>query len=91
MNSPAVPLGGNFHARRLSIRASQVGAIAAARRGRRTHADRLELVFEALADEAFDGLLGATYPFHALPAVMNELCSGAMPGLLHVITYPHEE
>lgn len=90
MNAPEVPLGGNFHARRLSIRASQVGAVAAARRARRTHASRLELVFAALADEAFDALLGATYPFHALPSVMEELCSGAMPGLLHVITYPDE-
>ena len=30
-----------FHARRLTVRASQVGAVAAARRARRTHADRL--------------------------------------------------
>ncbi|WP_035764296.1 zinc-binding alcohol dehydrogenase, partial [Arthrobacter sp. H20] len=39
--SPEVPLGADFHARRLSIRASQVGTIAAPRRARRTHQDRL--------------------------------------------------
>ena len=36
-------LGGAFHSARLAIRASQVGAVAAARRGRRTTADRLAL------------------------------------------------
>ncbi len=36
-----VPLGEAFHARRLTIRSSQVGAVAPARRARRSHADRL--------------------------------------------------
>ena len=42
-------LGGAFHSGRLAIRASQVGAVAAARRGRRTTADRLALALELLA------------------------------------------
>ena len=41
-------LGGAFHARRLGIRASQVGTISPARRGRRTTADRLALALELL-------------------------------------------
>ncbi|HEV2887272.1 MAG TPA: zinc-binding alcohol dehydrogenase, partial [Jatrophihabitans sp.] len=36
-------LGGAFHSRRLSIRASQVGLVSPARRGRRSAADRLAL------------------------------------------------
>ena len=43
--------------RRLAIRASQVGEVAPARRGRRTHADRLRLALTLLRDPAFDALL----------------------------------
>ena len=39
--SPAVPLGEAFHARRLRLIATQVGAVAPAMRGRRSHAERL--------------------------------------------------
>ena len=45
-----VPLGEDFHARRLSIRASQVGVVARARRHRRTNADRLQLAVSLLRD-----------------------------------------
>ncbi len=50
-------LGGAFHSGRLGIRASQVGEVAAARRGTRTHADRLALALRLLRDPAFDVLL----------------------------------
>ncbi len=43
-----LPLGEDFHARRLSIRASQVGVVARARRHRRTNADRLALAVSLL-------------------------------------------
>ncbi|MHA7155880.1 zinc-dependent alcohol dehydrogenase [Arthrobacter sp. TMN-50] len=85
---PEVPLGADFHARRLSIRASQVGAIAAPRRARRTHQDRLAVALDALKDPAFDALLSGTSPFEDLPNVMRDLSSGALPALCHVITYP---
>src|ERR1700753_1865755 len=49
-------LGGAFHSRRLTIRASQVGTISPARCGRRTHSDRLALALELLEDSAFDVL-----------------------------------
>ena len=49
-------LGGAFHSGRLGIRASQVGTVSPARRGRRTTADRLALALDLLRDPAFDAL-----------------------------------
>lgn len=85
--SPQVPLGTDFHARRLSIRASQVSRIAPARRLRKTPQDRMNLVINALSNSAFDELLGATHPFTELPAVMDSLHNSATPGRLEVIAY----
>jgi NADPH:quinone reductase-like Zn-dependent oxidoreductase len=83
-----VGLGGAFHSRRLAIRASQVGAVAAVRRSRRTRADRLALALELLRDPHFDALLTGTSAFHELPEVMPRLASGELPALCHTITYP---
>ena len=84
-------LGGAFHSQRLAIRASQVGAVAAARRGRRTHADRLALALDLLRDPAFDVLLTGESPFDELPDVMARLADGALPALCHTITYDERE
>ena len=73
-----VELGGVFHSRRLAVRASQVGEVAAARRGRRTHADRLALALDLLRDPAFDVLLTGESPFEELPEVMANLASGSL-------------
>jgi threonine dehydrogenase-like Zn-dependent dehydrogenase len=80
-------LGGAFHSARLGIRASQVGAVAAARRGRRTHADRLAIALRLLGDPAFDVLLTGESPFAELPGVMQALADGRLPGLCHTIRY----
>jgi NADPH:quinone reductase-like Zn-dependent oxidoreductase len=82
-----VSLGGAFHSRRLSIRASQVGTISPARRPTRSYAERLALSLELLADPAFDALLSGESPFDDLPRVLAELSAGTMPALCHVITY----
>ncbi|KAA1420275.1 dehydrogenase [Nocardioides humilatus] len=79
-------LGGAFHSRRLTIRASQVGMVAPGMRGRRTHADRLRLALELLEDPAFDALLTGCSPFEQLPQVMAALADGA-PALCHAIDY----
>jgi Threonine dehydrogenase and related Zn-dependent dehydrogenases len=83
-------LGGMFHSGRLSIRSSQVGAIAPARRGRRTHADRLRLALELLRDPAFDALHDGTSAFDDLPKVLADMAAGAGPVLSHVIAYGQE-
>jgi len=87
----ALSLGGRFHSARLGIRASQVGEVAAARRGRRTRADRLRLALSLLADPAYDALLTGESPFAELPGLMAELASGAVPALCHTITYDSDD
>ena len=80
-------LGGAFHSGRLGIRASQVGAVSPARRGRRSTSDRLTLALELLRDPAFDALVTGQSPFCELPDVMARLAAGSLPALCHTITY----
>jgi threonine dehydrogenase-like Zn-dependent dehydrogenase len=80
-------LGGAFHARRLGVRASQVGTMSPARSARRSTADRLALALELLRDPAFDVLLTGESRFEELPDVMARLAGGHLPALCHTITY----
>lgn len=80
-------LGGAFHAGRLAIRSSQVGALSPARAARRTTVDRLALALELLRDSAFDALLTGESRFEELPDVMARLAAGSLPALCHTITY----
>jgi threonine dehydrogenase-like Zn-dependent dehydrogenase len=80
-------LGGSFHSKRLGIRASQVGEVAATRRSRRTRSDRLALALDLLRDPAFDALITGQSPFEDLPRVMAGLADGSLPALCHAITY----
>ena len=83
--TPSLPLGEAFHHRRLRLIASQVGRIAPAMRGRRSHADRLGLALSLLTDPLFDRLLEPPTAFADLPHAMPRLLAG---GLCHVVTYP---
>jgi threonine dehydrogenase-like Zn-dependent dehydrogenase len=80
-------LGGSFHAGRLTIRGSQVGTVAPARRASRTFADRLALALDLLRDPVFDVLVTSRSPFDALPDVLARMARGDVPGLCHLITY----
>ncbi len=82
-----VRLGSVFHSRRLAVRASQVGEVAAARRARRTRADRLSLALDLLHDDVYDALISGSSPFAELPDTMRRLTSGELPALCHVIDY----
>ena len=82
-----ISLGGAFHSRRLTIRASQVGMVSPSRRGSRSTADRLALAMELLQDSAFDALLTGESSFQELPDVMRRLADGTLPALCHTITY----
>lgn len=84
---PATPLGGGFHARRLTIRASQVGVVSPARRARRTAAARLALALDQLRDPGYDLLLTGQSSFADLPATMTA-SSRDRDALCQVITYP---
>ena len=82
-----ISLGGAFHSRRLTIRASQVGMVSPSRRGSRSTTDRLTLAMELLRDSAFDALLTGESSFRELPDVMRRLADGTLPALCHTITY----
>jgi threonine dehydrogenase-like Zn-dependent dehydrogenase len=86
-----VGLGGAFHSSRLAIRASQVGEVAAARRGRRSLADRLSLALRLLEDPAFDALLTGESRFWELPELMPKVADGSLAGLCHSIVYDGKE
>jgi threonine dehydrogenase-like Zn-dependent dehydrogenase len=88
---PRVPLGAAFHSRRLAIRASQVGAVAAARRSRRTTGDRLALAMRMLKDPVFDTFITGHAPFGALPQTMESIFSDETETLCQVIDYPGTE
>lgn len=82
-----VPLGESFHARRLTVRASQVGTVSPARAGRRGFADRLALALELLADDAFDALITGECGFEELPEVLANLSGGGLAALCQRVRY----
>ena len=91
LKQPRVPLGAEFHSRRLTIRASQVGAVAASRRARRSTGDRLALAMRLLEDPVFDVFITGHAPFGALPQTMESIFNGDAETLCQVIDYPTEE
>jgi hypothetical protein len=83
-------LGEAFHSRRLQLRSSQVGSIAAPQRARWSHARRLRLALELLVDERLDVLTTGDTPFDDLPALMARLAAGgpeAAGALCERVTY----
>jgi hypothetical protein len=83
----SVPLGEWFHSRRLTLRASQVGTIAPARRGRRDFADRLAIALELLADPGWDALITGECRFDELPAAMSRLANYEPSSLCLRVSY----
>jgi NADPH:quinone reductase-like Zn-dependent oxidoreductase len=80
-------LGADFHSRRLTIRSSQVGVVAARRRGARTTRDRLTLALDLLRDPAFDALITSESSWRDLPEVMATLAGGTSADLCHTIDW----
>jgi NADPH:quinone reductase-like Zn-dependent oxidoreductase len=83
----AAPLGEAFHSRRLTLRSSQVGAVAAAQRPRWNHTRRMALALALLADPVYDRLIGATSRFAELPATMARLAAAPAGTLCHIVAY----
>ncbi|MGI5131334.1 zinc-dependent alcohol dehydrogenase [Pseudonocardia sp. CA-107938] len=82
-----IPLGEAFHSRRLTIRASQVGQVAGARRARRDYADRMALALRLLADPVFDALVTGECAFTELPDVLPRLAAGEPDALCVRVRY----
>ncbi|MGS4944083.1 zinc-dependent alcohol dehydrogenase [Meridianimarinicoccus sp. RP-17] len=85
----ALPLGGPFHARRLTLRSSQVGDLPAHRKPRWDYARRLSLALRLLRDApALDALLTHDIPFDDAPDLLPALLAPGADALCPVITYP---
>ena len=82
-----IPLGEDFHARRLVLKSSQVGSVAASRRMRRSHRHRLSIALSLLGDERLDALISGEDPLSALPDVMGRLANRPAGVLCHRIRY----
>jgi len=83
----AAALGESFHARRLTLKSSQVGHVAALKRARWDHRRRMTLALELLADPVLDLLITGESPFAELPLVMATLASASGSTLCHRIRY----
>jgi threonine dehydrogenase-like Zn-dependent dehydrogenase len=86
-SAPAVPLGGAFHSRRLTLKSSQVGAIAPAQRARWDHSRRMELVLRLLTHGELDALVSGESRFDELPALLARLATAPGYTLCHRIVY----
>lgn len=80
-------LGGAFHSRRLILRSSQVGTVAANRRARWSHRRRLALALSLLHDRLFDVLLSGESRFATLPELMPRLATSPAGVLCHTLRY----
>ena len=85
--SVPLPLGEAFHARRLTIRSSQVGLLNPLQTPRWTRARRRALALELLQDDRFDALITGESVFEDLPGVMARLSAEPGDTLCHRIRY----
>ena len=83
-----LPLGEDFHARRLVLRSSQVGQIPAHQRARWDYRRRMELALQLLCDDALDVLITGESRFEDLPDVLERLTRTPGDTLCHRIRYP---
>jgi hypothetical protein len=81
------PLGEAFHSRRLTLRSSQVGAVAPAQRARWDFKRRMRLAVSLLADPVFDALLTGQSTLDELPATLSRLADRPDGTLCHSVIY----
>ena len=82
-----LPLGGRFHASRLSIVSSQVGTVAFAQRARWDTRRRMQLALKLLADPVFDVLITGECAFEELPQVMASVAADGSDVLCQRVKY----
>lgn len=82
-----VPLGTDFHSRRLKLVSSQVGSIPVDRRARWTYRRRLETALSLLSDPVLDGLISHRVAFETLPEHLPDLLNKASDVLAALVVY----
>jgi hypothetical protein len=82
-----IVLGEGFHARRLTLKSSQVGSVARSQRPRWDARRRMQFALTLLANAELDGLITGESPFDALPEVMATLATAPGDTLCHRIRY----
>jgi threonine dehydrogenase-like Zn-dependent dehydrogenase len=82
------PLGGFFHAGRVSLVSSQVGTVSPGHAARGwTYSSRLQAALRLLADDRLDELITETLPFPDLAPAIPRLLAADAPGLATLIRY----
>ena len=71
----SLPLGADFHSKRLQLQSSQVGALPPSRSPRWTHSRRLSTAIELLEDSRLDVLISGETAFANLPAEYETILS----------------
>jgi 2-desacetyl-2-hydroxyethyl bacteriochlorophyllide A dehydrogenase len=85
--SVSLSLGQSFHARRLTLRSSQVGTVARVQRSRWDTRRRMQLALTLLEHPALDVLMTGESAFEELPEVMAQLAASGGDTLCHLIRY----
>ncbi|MFO8153196.1 zinc-dependent alcohol dehydrogenase [Thioalkalivibrio sp.] len=83
-----LPLGEDFHARRLVLRSTQVGQIPAHRQPRWDYRRRMDLALRLLCDGVLDILVTGESRFEELPEALAALAHAPGAALCHRIRYP---
>ena len=85
--SVTLALGEAFHARRLTLRSSQVGRLPPRQAPRWTYRRRMELALSLLVDSLPDVLISGESDFASLPDTLQRLSSAPAGALCHRIRY----
>jgi NADPH:quinone reductase-like Zn-dependent oxidoreductase len=83
----SVTLGGAFHSQRLTLKASQVGAVPPSHRAAYDYRRRLAEALSLCADPRLDVLVQASTPLAEIPSRLGAILAGP-DTLCHLIRYP---
>lgn len=82
-----VPLGAAFHARRLTLKSSQVGNIGAPHRARWSLRRRMQMALSLLAEPALEALINSEGRFEELPQTLERLSGSPGDVIMHRVRY----
>jgi len=82
-----IALGGGFHARRLTLKSSQVGHVATTQRPRWDNRRRMAFALSLLAHDELDALITGESAFDDLPSAMAALAAAPGDTICHRIRY----